>query len=198
MSNDQLLALLRECRIVLDRYWFTTVDDGEHAEDYNNEDVIGLCNRLDVLLAEIGGTTPTEVAAEAFAAPRLFIAPQSDGVDKLLASVMRKVLLSEDMYVQDDDRLLLDGHVHGGITPEELEAVRRVLADREEWETIIEPIRSMPQQMEADTLQGNYVARRHVDWLDNGRGVAGPWRYYRDGLEITEDEFKRGVANAEG
>ena len=115
--------------------------------------------------------------------------------EQLLASVMRKVLLSEDMYVQDDDRLLLDGHVHGGITSGELEAVRRVLAEREEWKSTFEPIQSMLQQMEVDTFHGNYVARRHVDWLDNGRGVAGPWRYYRDGVEITQDEYEQGTTH---
>lgn len=45
----------------------------------------------------------------------------------LLASAMRKVLLSEDMYVDDEsDRLRLDGHVHGGLSVAELAAVQRV------------------------------------------------------------------------
>lgn len=53
MTDQQLLALLSECRVVLDDYWFTTKDDGEYAEDHSNDDVIDLCKRLDVLFAEI-------------------------------------------------------------------------------------------------------------------------------------------------
>ena len=103
--------------------------------------------------------------------------------EQLLASVMRKVLLSEDMYVDDDDRLLLDGHVHGGITSEELEAVRRVLAEREDadrWTQWTKPTLTIPH--------GGHQIK------GTGRVLLGnEWHYYHDGVEITWDEYEQGV-----
>lgn len=53
-ERDEMLALLREASEVLRGHWF-----GFNGEDeYNNDDVIDLNERIDALLARIDGTTP--------------------------------------------------------------------------------------------------------------------------------------------
>jgi len=51
MSESEALALLRDAKEVLDRYWSTTVGD-DYPEDYNNEDVIAMSERIDAFLKE--------------------------------------------------------------------------------------------------------------------------------------------------
>lgn len=80
---------------------------------------------------DMGGRGRRDFVAEVWPPPL----PESTaaGDVRLLASAMRKVLLSEDMWVDDGwDRLRLDGHVHGGVTADELAAVRRVTCQRPE------------------------------------------------------------------
>ena len=45
-----------------------------------------------------------------------------------------------------------------------------------------------------DRFNGYYVRRRRAISGDHDELVLGPWRYYRDGVEITQDEYEQGVA----
>lgn len=48
---NEAIALLKEADKVLGRYWYTVVDDGEYAEDFNNDDVIELNEKIADFLA---------------------------------------------------------------------------------------------------------------------------------------------------
>ena len=42
------IELLKEIRIVLDNYWFSSVSTGDgYTEGYNNDDIIELCDKID-------------------------------------------------------------------------------------------------------------------------------------------------------
>ena len=42
--------LLKEAREVLGDYWFTTTQEDGYAEEYNNNDVIEICKKIDKFL----------------------------------------------------------------------------------------------------------------------------------------------------
>ena len=59
-----LLAMLDKMAAVLDNYWFTTVDDGEWAEDFNNEDVIEVVKEWQAMKTQVGGPSPIQPNCE--------------------------------------------------------------------------------------------------------------------------------------
>lgn len=54
MTNEQIIALLREAREVLGNYWFSS--DGE--EDRNNDDAIDISKKIDQALSAPEPTPP--------------------------------------------------------------------------------------------------------------------------------------------